>query len=220
MTSSTQEEKIPICFCWSCALCCFCPATLTVKSTLNQHSTWTRAVLPGVTVSSSHTLPRSSLARSDRIVFKTSSVFVCLFLFALSTVQRLSILITWLFPRLISITCLANVKINPCFQRVDDDDDDGGKTTVYNTVGPNVCMGDHKVKTGLLFSSGGSEPSLQGPEPSWVFCPTGETALSPGPLVGLGPWRTELRRPCCGEQMHSFPLFLFSPHSQCSCSSP
>lgn len=41
-----------------------------------------------------------------------------------------------------------NVKINPCFQRVDDDDD-GGKKTVYNTVGPNVCMGDHKVKTGL-----------------------------------------------------------------------
>ncbi|TNM90249.1 hypothetical protein fugu_004483 [Takifugu bimaculatus] len=29
-------------------------------------------------------------------------------------------------------------------KRADDDDDDGGKKIVYNTVGPNVCMGDHK----------------------------------------------------------------------------
>lgn len=62
------------------------------------------------------------------------------------------------------MACVANVKLNPCFQRVGDGDGDGGRKIVYNTVGPNVCMGDHKVKTGLrsIFSIL-SEPSLQGP---------------------------------------------------------
>lgn len=38
----------------------FHPATPTVKSTLNQPSTWTLAVLPGVIASSCHTTPRLS----------------------------------------------------------------------------------------------------------------------------------------------------------------
>lgn len=46
-----------------------------------------------------------------------------------------------------TITPPVNEKINSCFKKEDGDDD--GKQIVYNTVGPNVCMGDHKVKTGL-----------------------------------------------------------------------
>lgn len=38
-------------------------------------------------------------------------------------------------------------KIHSSFKNEDDDD---GKRIVYNTVGPTVCMGDHKVKTGKL----------------------------------------------------------------------
>lgn len=46
-----------------------------------------------------------------------------------------------------TITPPVNEKIHSCFKKEDGDDD--GKQIVYNTVGPNVCMGDHKVKTGL-----------------------------------------------------------------------
>lgn len=210
MTSSTQENKFPFSFGdpVKCAISAQLPLQWRVLSTNSVHE---HAL-------SSLVWPCPRLTHCPEVHWR--GVFLALFFSALSPVQRLNILITWLFPPLISITCLANGKINPCFQRVDDDgDDDGGKKTVYNTVGPNVCMGDHKVKTGLygissiLFSSGGSEPSLQGPE--------GKRHFHPGSLVGFGPWRTERRHPCRDEQMHSFTLFLFSsPHSQCSSSSP
>lgn len=44
---------------------------------------------------------------------------------------------------------MVNEKINSSFKKEDGDGDDDGKKIVYNTVGPNVCMGDHKVRTGL-----------------------------------------------------------------------
>lgn len=46
--------------------------------------------------------------------------------------------------KLLHVNEAVNEKINSSFQKNDGDDDDE-KKIVYNTVGPNVCMGDHKV---------------------------------------------------------------------------
>ena len=54
----------------------------------------------------------------------------------------------FLFHIAYTITRMVNEKINSSFKKEDDDD---GKKIVYNTVGPNVCMGDHKVKTGPCY---------------------------------------------------------------------
>lgn len=44
------------------------------------------------------------------------------------------------------VLCADLTNVNPSFQS-----EDGEKSIVYNTVGSNVCMGDHKVKVkGLL----------------------------------------------------------------------
>lgn len=37
------------------------------------------------------------------------------------------------------------IKVTSSLQR-----NDGDKSVLYNTVGPNVCMGDHKVKVELV----------------------------------------------------------------------